>query len=941
VKGILQLIPIQQWFFEEMIPQRYHWNQSVLLKPFEPLQPEALQIALEHLLYHHDALRLSFTERKDQRWQAIFLAPEQVNKDLLWQISVSGVEELEVLCNEAQRSLDLERGPLLRAVLTNLPEGEQRLLLIIHHLVVDGVSWRILLKDLQTVYRQAESGQTIQLPTKTSSVQIWSERLQQYVQSEALQQELIYWQKELTQVQGNLPQDNPEGSLQHKYARSVVTHLDKTWTERLLKEAPPTYRTQINDLLLIALARVIAHWTQQSSVLIRLEGHDREDLFEDVDLTRTVGWFTSKYPVRLSPMESLDTSIKTIKEQLRAVPNKGIGFGVLRYLGDETTRQQLNQLPEARITFNYLGQFDSSFDASEGLFKPSGESSGASQSLEAPLGNWLMVNGQVYNGELNLNWIFSSEMYAETTIQSLADAYAAELRTLIEHCCRKENYAVTPSDFPLINLTQDQLDVLPIPANEIEDIYPLSPMQQGMLFHSLSAPEEGAYVNQLRVDIRGLDIERFREAWQATLDRHAVLRAGFIWEGVDEPVQVIQHQVSLSIQVHDWLEEIAGYPDRLENAVGQLVQKQLQAGFILSVAPLLRIDLVQIASDCYHMIYTHHHILMDGWSFYHLLGEVFQYYADQSFPKSAKHYRDYIEWLQKQDQSIAEPFWREHLQVIKTPTRLVHSLGHFLGVLGEIGHEDYFQTLNAQQTQRLIDFSKNCKVTMNTVVQGAWLLLLQHFTEQDTVTFGATVSGRPAELQGVEEQIGMFMNTLPVVATFDFSQSVIAWLQSLQAQNLAIREFQHTPLYDIQRWAGWAGEALFDSILVFDNYPISEMLRQRALVDFQLGNVTGSDQTNYPLAVGVDIDKKLSLRYRYARNKLSTNSIIRLSEYMGYLLAQLESCDSCTTLGALVTQASELQKHSEQFLADKRQSLIKAHYPITRRRNQRPETSDI
>jgi len=447
VKGSLQLTPIQQWFFEEMIPQRHQWNLSALLKLSKPLQASVLQAAMEYLLYHHDALRLSFSEEKGRGWQAIFLAPEQANKDLLWHTSVSGAEELEVLCNETQRSLDLERGPLLRAVLVDLPDGEQRLLLVIHHLVVDGVSWRILLEDLQTACRQLLDNQPISLQAKASSVQTWSERLQQYVQSEALQQELGYWQKELAEVQENLLRDNPEGSLQNKFAQSITTHLDKVWTERLLKEAPVAYHTQINDLLLTALARVIARWTQQSSVLIQLEGHGREDLFEDIDLTRTVGWFTSMYPVRLSSTESLDTSIQTIKEQLRVVPNKGIGFGVLRYLSDEIIQQQLRELPIPRITFNYLGQFDNSFDAEEGLFNPSGESSGIGRDPKAPLGNWLTINGQVYNGELNLNWTFSSEMYAEATIQKLADAYAAELRTLIEHCCKQENYAVNYPEF--------------------------------------------------------------------------------------------------------------------------------------------------------------------------------------------------------------------------------------------------------------------------------------------------------------------------------------------------------------------------------------------------------------------------------------------------------------------------------------------------------------
>lgn len=910
VQGMLPLMPIQRWFFEAPIPERHHWNQSVLLRPSEPLQAEVLKTALEYLLLHHDALRLSFTEA-NQAWQAVFPDFAQVSKALLWQASVSRVEELEVLCNEAQRSLDLGQGPLLRAVLADLPEGEQRLLLVIHHLVVDGVSWRVLLEDLQTAYRQTQSGQTIRLPAKTDSVRTWSERLHRYAQNDVLQQELAYWQTELAEARGDLPRDNPEGSLQNKYARHAVTHLDKTWTERLLKETPAAYRTQINDLLLTALARVIGHWARQSSVLIQLEGHGREDLFEDIDLTRTVGWFTTLYPVRLSPVESLDASIKTIKEQLRQVPDKGIGFGVLRYLGDESVRQQLKALPEPRITFNYLGQFDSSFDAQEGLFSPAEEDRGARQSSEAPLDNWLSIDGQVYNGELKLGWTFSGDMYHETTIQGLADAYALALQALIGHCCSKESHAVTPSDFPLVNLVQAQLDTLPVPVAEIDDIYPLSPMQQGMLFHSLNAPEEGAYLNQLRMDIRGLDIERFRKAWQSTLDRHAILRAGFIWEGLEEPVQVIRRQAALPIQLHDWRKQIAaGYPDGLADALAQLAQERLQTGFALNAAPLLRLDLVRVADDGYHMIYTNHHILMDGWSDSQLLGEVLQRYQGQTPATVPGSYRDYLLWLQRRDPATQERFWREQLQALEEPTLLANAVGDTAHIqLPESNQTeaiwgDYSVTLTEAEVSRLSGFTKQQKVTINTVLQAAWLLLLQRYTGQDCVTFGATVAGRPAEVPGIEQQLGLFINTLPVVGRIDPAERVGDWVQRVQAQNLALREYEHTPLYEIQRWAGQGGSALFDNIIVFENYPVAEALQKGAPSGLEFREIQHHEQTNYSLTLLVGLSDRLRLHYHYDRRQLSDAVIEQLSrQLIGLLKAFISNADQAVGSLSLLDEA--------------------------------------
>jgi amino acid adenylation domain-containing protein/non-ribosomal peptide synthase protein (TIGR01720 family) len=914
-RGILPLLPIQRWFFEAPIPQRHHWNQSVLLKPSEPLQAGALQTALEYLLLHHDALRLSFTEVEGREWQAVFSDFTQANKALLWQRSVSRTEELEVLCNEAQRSLNLEQGPLLRAVLADLPAGEQRLLLVTHHLVVDGVSWRVLLEDLQTAYRQAQSGQTIRLPAKTDSVRIWSERLHQYALNDVLQQELAYWQTELAEVQGDLPRDNPEGSLQNKHARHAITYLDKAWTERLLKEAPAAYRTQINDLLLTALARIIVRWTRQSSVLIQLEGHGREDLFGEIDLTRTVGWFTTVFPVRLSPAESLDASIKTIKEQLWKVPNKGIGFGVLRYLGDEAIQQQLKALPEPWITFNYLGQFDSSFDAREGLFSPAGEEKGAGQSPEAPLDNWLSIDGQVYNGELKLGWTFSGDMYDETTIQGLADAYAVELQALIAHCCKKENYAATPSDFPLVHLTQAQLDALSIAAAEIDDIYPLSSMQQGMLFHSLNAAEEGAYVNQLRMDIRGLDMEHFRQAWQGALNRHAVLRAGFIWEGLEEPVQVIRRQVALPIQLHDWRERTeVGYPDRLADALAQLAQERLQTGFALNVAPLLRLDLVRVADDGYHMIYTNHHILMDGWSDSQLLGEVLQRYQGQTPVMAPGSYRDYLVWLQHRDPVAQERFWREQLQALEEPTLLANVVGNVAPRFqsaqlpesdqAETVWGDYSVTLTDEEVSRLSDFTKQQKVTINTVLQAAWLLLLQRYTGQNCVTFGATVAGRPAEVTGIEQQLGLFINTLPVVGRIDPAERIGDWARRIQVQNLALREYEHTPLYEIQRWAGQGGSALFDNIIVFENYPVAEALQKGAPPGLEFREIRHHEQTNYGLTLLVSLSDRLSLHYHYDRRQFSDAVIEQLNrQLIGLLKAFIGNADQAVGNLSLLDEA--------------------------------------
>ncbi|HBO6873512.1 TPA: amino acid adenylation domain-containing protein [Pseudomonas aeruginosa] len=890
VTGVTPLLPIQQGFFAEKVAERHWWNQSVLLEAREPLDARLLEQALRGVLAHHDALRLSFT-REAAGWTARHRGVEEGAAALLRVARVADLAALRALADEVQRSLDLADGPLLRALLATFDDGSQRLLLVIHHLVVDGVSWRILFEDLQTAYRQLLAGQTVELPAKTSAFRDWAERLQAFAGDGGLDGELAYWQGQLQGASSDLPCLDPLGDQSNRHARSVSCGLDAEATRQLLQEAPAAYRTQVNDLLLTALARVICRWTGQVDALIQLEGHGREELFAEIDLTRTVGWFTSLFPLRLTPAEGIAASIKGIKEQLRAVPNKGIGFGALRYLGSAASQAALAGLPVPRITFNYLGQFDGSFAMDEGaLFVPAGERAGDDQSPDAPLANWLALNGRIYGGELRIDWSFSGERFETTSIQRLADAYRDELLALIAHCRVAEGQGLTPSDFPLARLDQARLDQLPLAPCEVEDLYPLSPMQQGMLFHSLYQQEAGDYINQLRVDIDGLHPESFRAAWQAALDEHDVLRSGFLWQGAFEtPLQVVRKRVEVPFSVLDWRgrEDLAAALDELAAGEGRL-------GFDLSEAPLLRLVLVRTDEERYHLIYTNHHILMDGWSNSQLLGEVLQRYRGETPPRSGGRYRDYIAWLQRQDAALAEAFWLPRLRQLDEPTRLGQSIAQ-ARQRGK-GYAERLRELDGEQTRRLAELAREQKITVNTLVQAAWLMLLQRYTGQDSVAFGATVAGRPAELNGIEEQIGLFINTLPVIASPLPQQSLASWLQAVQGENLALREFEHTPLYDIQRWAGQGGEALFDNILVFENYPVSQMLQQQASQGLAFGAVGNHEQTNYPLTLSVSLGQRLELQFAYDREHFDDASVARLDRHLTHLLAQMVERPASTCL---------------------------------------------
>ncbi|NIF29268.1 amino acid adenylation domain-containing protein, partial [Pantoea sp. Tr-811] len=905
-QGQAALLPAQVRFFEQAIAEPSHWNQSVLLKPNAAVQVAQLEAALRAVVEQHDALRLRFTSA-DGQWQAHF--QPQGDVPLLQQRALASLDELDAAGNEVQASLNLAHGPLLRAALFDFADGQQRLLLVVHHLVVDGVSWRVLLEDLQLAYQQLLAGQSLALPAKTSPVKTWAERLAAHASSPALQGQRDYWLQALASASHDLPRDNPQGSLDNRHARTAASRLDAARTEKLLKQAPAAYRTQINDLLLTALARTLCQWSTQADVLVQLEGHGREHLFDDLDLSRTVGWFTSLFPVRLTPAEGLGQSVKAIKEQLRAIPDKGIGYGLLRHLGDAQVRAELAQAAQPRVTFNYLGQFDASFDgAGNALFTPSGEPAGRTQCAGAPLGNWLSITGQVYAGELFLEWTYSADVHHPATIERLAQAYEQALAELVEHCCDAQHQGVTPSDFPLAALTQGQLDSLPLQAGQIAKLYPLSPMQQGMLFHTLYDQQAGNYINQLRVDVDGLDVQRFKQAWQATLDAHDILRTGFILQGeLEQAVQVVRKHAELPFSEHDW----RGQP-ALEQALQTLAEGERQRGFDLATAPLLRLVLVRTGEASHHLIYTNHHILMDGWSTSRLLGEVLQRYAGVTPRTQATHYGDYIAWLQGQDAAVAEAFWKAQLAGLDEPTRLAQAIA---GSGGGSGYGDHRLAFDREQTAAIEAFARANRVTVNTLVQSAWLLLLQRCTGQASVCFGATVAGRPAELAGVEEQIGLFINTLPVIGAPRAEQTVAEWIGQVQATNLAAREFEHTPLYDVQRWAGQGGDALFDSILVFENYPVSEALQQGAPGGLRFGSVAVQEQTNYPLTLVVELGATLSMQYSHDRAQWSDEAIGQLASHFANLLQAL-SANADAVVGELPMLAPQEQQQMVQAWND-------------------------
>ncbi|HET6852592.1 MAG TPA: condensation domain-containing protein, partial [Pyrinomonadaceae bacterium] len=623
-------------------------------------------------------------------------------------------------------------------------------------------------------------------------------------------------------------------------------------------------------------------------VAVELEGHGREELGAGVDVTRTVGWFTSIYPVVLAVKREsgYGERLKLVKEKLRAVPRRGVGYGLLRYLSaDEQVRAQLREQGGAEVSFNYLGQFGQGINEASG-WRVAPESSGAASSDQVRRKYLVEIDGRIRNGRLWMSWRFSRQVHRRETIEAVAGRFVAALRELIAHCQSPEAGGFTPSDFPLArDIRQEQLTQLMKAEEQLEDLYPLSPAQHGILFHSLYAPDSGVYLFVVSGALRGdVDTAAFVEAWQRVLARHTVLRTAFIWQNLDTPLQAVYRRVTLPVSQHDW----RGLPeDEQQKSLEAFLREERRQGFDFTKAPLMRLALMRLSEHSYRYCWSFHTLLLDGWSTFQIFKEVFEYYealqrGEELQLPPVRSYREYISWLQQQDLSAAETFWRRTLKGFSAPIQL----GLDRPAADSLTVDDYGADqirLSAELSAALQQLGRQQQLTLNTMVQGAWALLLSRYSGEQDVVFGATVSGRPAELAGVEQMIGPLINTLPVRVKVAGEEQVGVWLRQLQEQQAEMRQYEYSPLVEVQGWSEVPrGVPLFESILVFENYPM-ESPSQQAERNQPMRGAGGSGATNYPLTLVVIPDQQI-LQILFERRRFSQTSIRRMLMHLETLL---------------------------------------------------------
>ncbi|MFJ8329972.1 amino acid adenylation domain-containing protein [Streptomyces sp. NPDC094437] len=923
VTGEALLTPIQEWFFAEHTVAPDHYGMSAQVELAPGTDTALLERALAAVAAHHDALRMRYIHQKDGCWRQEYgtvLAQPLAVRDLSGLTADRREAVLHKAASGAQRSLDLACGGLFKGVFFRLgPSQLPRLFLAVHHLVMDGVSWRIVLEDLAAAYAQLAQGRPADLGARTSSYQQWADRLTDHVRSGALDHELPYWQEESAGVRP-LPRDEsadgaPEANT-FGAAATVSVRLTRAETQALLQQVPAAYRTRINDVLLTALGRVLRDWAGEP-VTVALEGHGREELFDDVDLSRTVGWFTTIHPFRLELPDGSEgaaddwgRSLKAVKERLRAVPGHGIGHGALRHLSESgsAAHRALAGTPHPEISFNYLGRWDGA-TGTEGLVRARlAERLGVDQAPAQPRPHLIDVVTAIGDGELRVDWIHAPAIHRTETVQRLADAFLAALRGVVEHCLRPENGGATPSDFPLAGLDQAAVDRIIGGGRDVEDIHPLTPVQSGMLFHTLSTP--GAYAEQMTFELDGVaDPALLARAWQLVANHVGVLRASLEWRDVERPLMVVRRQAELPVAHLDW--RALSAPEQ-EEAVRQFLAEDRARSIDLTTAPLMRLTLVRLTDTTVRLVCAFHHILLDGWSTFDVLAQTHAAYAElaegREHPLPARRpFRAYVDWLERQDLAEAEAYWRGALDGFTAPTPLPalrHTApGHATGSTARLARR-----LAPAASRELFTFARRHRLTVNTVLQGAWSLLLARHAGESDVVFGATVSGRPANLPGADSVIGMLINTLPVRVRVDESAPAAAWLHEIQRAQVEARQYEYVPLPRIQACgAVERGADLFRTLVVFENYPMDDEAADAH--GLRLRRLAGTEATNYPLNLIAYAGDDLSYSLAYDAALYDEATAKRLCERLEALLGSLAAADDGTLVSAvgMLTEAEAEQ----------------------------------
>ncbi|WP_437114823.1 amino acid adenylation domain-containing protein [Streptomyces longispororuber] len=788
--------PIVQWL-GETTDAVDGFVQSVVLNTPAELTAEALDTILTALVERHAMLRARLV--RGERWS--FDIPEADGATVGRQESDLPLEACVALATEG---LDPDGGVMLRAVWRR---ADRQLVLVAHHVVVDGVSWRVLMEDLATAWRQVAAGEPVDLPAVGTSFRRWTQLLERA----AADADGAYYRQPLPGADAPIGRRalDPADTVARERIRTVAAGPEVT--AALLGDVPAKFHAGVNDVLLTALAVTLARWRRdlgqdQTFAHIELEGHGREGRFVaagagfEPELSRTVGWFTTLFPVTVDPGAATDptdpaylaAALKAVKEDLARVPDNGISYGALRYLGGAEF-----DAPAPQVLFNYLGRFDAGAPGDWQLATTTGQL-GEKRDPRMRLPRALEFNAiaePAPSGDYDLITTVSwpEGMFTDEDITTLGRYYQEALAGL----AALEHGGHTPSDFPLVPLTQADVDALDGPA--LRDVLPLTPLQEGLYFHSVFDDDAaGSYVEQQLLTLEGeVDADRLAAAATRLLALFPNLAARFVALADGRVVSVLESGVEAPFTTLD-------RPGITDAEIRAYAERDRRAGFDLATGPLMRCTLIRAGAGRTVLVQTVHHIIADGWSVPPMLRALLAEYHAPGTVYALGGFPDYVRWLAERDDEESDRVWREELADLPGPSLVAE------------GHtpSDRFADVALEPAEDVDAAARTAGVPLSVAVHSAWAVTLGGLLHGQDVVFGSTVSGRDADVPGIEDMVGLFINTIPVRARWDAATTARDLLAAVREHQSAVLPHQHVSLARIGRQAG--SGSLFDTLVVFD-----------------------------------------------------------------------------------------------------------------------------
>ncbi|MEI6286441.1 MAG: amino acid adenylation domain-containing protein [Bacillota bacterium] len=880
VSGALALSPIQRWFFKQDIPNRNHWNQSALYKFADKIDQQLVEQTLKILTNQHDALRAVFEfdgvnirgrNRAIGEGEQFSLTTFSCNATTAAELQA----EIATLANRLQSSIDIETGPLLKCGLFSTPDADY-LALVIHHLVVDTVSWAIITDDFNEIYLALQTKQPMKLAARGCSFQKWSEAMSGYAKSSQLLAEKAYWKTIDAAQLPKLPKitDQPASN---RAADLFVSELilDEQFTQALMKNCHGAYNTETEELLLAGFARALYAWSDGAlnSTALTLETYGRQDIGLKLDINRTVGWFTAAYPLLVSAEANIGMQIKAVKEAVRRVPNHGIGYDVLHEL---TPAELIADLPPrlpVEIEFNYLGENNTDEPTVAAGMMLAEIGIGDDIGLSTPNDYLWYVSLALQNGQLHIWLSCNKYMFEKATISQFLADYQAALQETVEHCVGRTR-EFTPSDFAGSKLSQQDVNVIQAKyTDNFQDIYPLTPMQEGMLFVASTDPR--AYFEQSIYELNGkIDVSEFAQHFAKIVAKYAVLRTAFVIDGISETRQVVLENVDCDT-VLTWLDWKVLSTDEIEIATERQSELERKRGFDLSCPPLLRLTLAQINSGCWRVIISTHHIIIDGWSNGLLTQELFDNYFDKpsavlADALPAVPFRNFVDWVTRQDVQTAKKYWYDCLSGCDEQTIIPVQLAGD-GLTAEFQETQF--SLGLDNSTALRKIAARQQVTLGTLLQALWSVLLMRYNNRGDVVFGYVDSGRRPEIDGIERMFGLTINTIPVRVHCSDEQTFSGLLHDLQQQSLAAQAYNWLSLAEVQAQS-YLKNRLLGHLVSFQNMPEGDVDESR---DYSIKELDGYDRINFDFGVIISPGSEVQIGISYNSSMYHPEFISQLS----------------------------------------------------------------